>query len=182
MEVKCEHSTQTTGFEPEISGTKPSAVTFRQHMGEKVHSGSNVKCLLCIAWGNVTKHTNTHSVFVCFVWISEQTANSSPYNIKWMVFVNETECVYCAVRTGYLSKRDGVCLNTKHSICFPKMFVWLSACVFCVWTSQYVPKTNNILTDSQRKSNKMQQCIKILFHIYMKLNIFRATHRPSSGA
>ena len=105
-----------------------------------------------------------------------------PQRVKWMVFVNETECVYCAVRTGYLSKRDGVCLNTKHSICFPKMFVWLSACVFCVWTSQYVPKTNNILTDSQRKSNKMQQCIKILFHIYMKLNIFRATHRPSSGA
>ena len=33
------------------------------------------------------------------------------------------------------------------------------------------------------KSNKMQQCIKILLlHIYMKLNMFRATHRPSSGA
>ena len=28
----------------------------------------------------------------------------------------------------------------------------------------------------------MQQCIKILFQIYMKLNKFRATHRPSSGA
>jgi len=29
----------------------------------------------------------------------------------------------------------------------------------------------------------MQQCIKILlFHIYMKLNMFQATHRPSSGA
>jgi len=28
----------------------------------------------------------------------------------------------------------------------------------------------------------MQQCIKILFHIYMKLNMFRATHRPPSGA
>jgi hypothetical protein len=29
----------------------------------------------------------------------------------------------------------------------------------------------------------MQKCIKILlFHIYMKLNMFRATHRPSSGA
>jgi len=26
----------------------------------------------------------------------------------------------------------------------------------------------------------MQQCIKILlFHTYMKLNMFRATHRPS---
>jgi hypothetical protein len=35
----------------------------------------------------------------------------------------------------------------------------------------------------KEKSNKMQQCIKILlFHIYMKLNMFRATHRPSSGA
>jgi len=28
----------------------------------------------------------------------------------------------------------------------------------------------------------MQQCIKILFHIYMKINVFQATHRPSSGA
>jgi len=29
----------------------------------------------------------------------------------------------------------------------------------------------------------MQQCNTILlFHIYMKLNMFRATHRPSSGA
>jgi len=28
----------------------------------------------------------------------------------------------------------------------------------------------------------MPQCIKILFHIYMKFNMFRAKHRPSSGA
>jgi len=28
----------------------------------------------------------------------------------------------------------------------------------------------------------MPQCNKIVFHIYMKLNMFRATHRPSSGA
>jgi len=28
----------------------------------------------------------------------------------------------------------------------------------------------------------MQQCIKILFHIYTKLNMFLATHRPSSRA
>jgi hypothetical protein len=32
------------------------------------------------------------------------------------------------------------------------------------------------------KSKKMQQFIKILlFHIYMKHNMFRATHCPSSG-
>ena len=40
-----------------------------------------------------------HSVFVCFVWISEQTAIISLYNINWLVCITETECVYCAVRT-----------------------------------------------------------------------------------
>jgi hypothetical protein len=35
----------------------------------------------------------------------------------------------------------------------------------------------------KEKSNQMQQCIRIfLFHTYMKLNVFRATHRLSSGA
>jgi len=41
---------------------------------------------------------------MCFVWISEQTAIISLYNINWLVFITETECVYCAVRTAYLSK------------------------------------------------------------------------------
>jgi hypothetical protein len=40
-----------------------------------------------------------HSVFVCFVWIWEQTAIISLYSIIWLVFITETECVYCAVRT-----------------------------------------------------------------------------------
>ena len=38
---------------------------------------------------------------MCFVWIWEQTAIISLYNINWLVFITETECVYCAVRTGY---------------------------------------------------------------------------------
>jgi len=38
-------------------------------------------------------------------------------------------------------------------------------------------------TVHKEKFKKMQQCIKILlFIIYMKLNMFRTTHRPSSGA
>jgi hypothetical protein len=37
--------------------------------------------------------------FVCFVWISEQTANSALQNIKILVFITEVESVYCAVRT-----------------------------------------------------------------------------------
>ena len=40
---------------------------------------------------------------MCFVCISEQTAIISLYNINWLVCITETECVYCAVRTGYLS-------------------------------------------------------------------------------
>ena len=44
-----------------------------------------------------------HIVFMCFVWISEQTAIISLYNIKRLVFITETECVYCAVRTEHLN-------------------------------------------------------------------------------
>jgi hypothetical protein len=40
---------------------------------------------------------------MCFVWISEQTAIISLYSINWLVFITETECVYCAVRAGSLN-------------------------------------------------------------------------------
>jgi hypothetical protein len=40
-----------------------------------------------------------HSVFMCFVWISEQIAIISLYSMNWLVFITETVCVYCAVRT-----------------------------------------------------------------------------------
>jgi hypothetical protein len=43
-----------------------------------------------------------HSVFMCFVWIWEQTAIISLYSVNWLVCITETECVYCAVRTEYL--------------------------------------------------------------------------------
>ena len=38
-------------------------------------------------------------LYLCFVWISEQTAIISLYNINWLIFITETESVYCAVRT-----------------------------------------------------------------------------------
>jgi hypothetical protein len=61
------------------------------------------------------------AVFMCFVWISEQTAIISLYNINWLVFTTETERVYCAVRSGYL------CINLRsaHTGVF-KCFVWIS--------------------------------------------------------
>ena len=38
----------------------------------------------------------------CFVWIWEQTAIISLCSINWLIFITETECVYCAVRKGSL--------------------------------------------------------------------------------
>ena len=45
---------------------------------------------------------SAHTVFVCFVWIWEQTTIISLYSINWLVCITERECVYCAVRTGSL--------------------------------------------------------------------------------
>ena len=63
------------------------------------HSGHYMYHQFNIQHSHVLPHT---AVFMCFVWISEQTAIISLYNINWLVFVTQTENVYCAVRTGYL--------------------------------------------------------------------------------
>ena len=67
-----------------------------------------------------------HSVFMCFVWIWEQTAIISLYSIDWLVFITETECVYCAVRfetlyvTHVFISVQRVKTNTAY--CFVAMF------------------------------------------------------------
>ena len=67
-----------------------------------------------------------HSVFMCFVWIWEQTAIISLYNINWLVFITEKECVYCAVRTGSLYTASLTFSNStfcSHSVIM--CFVWI---------------------------------------------------------
>ena len=59
---------------------------------------------MCLLRGTdwVFKYNSTfcqHSIFVCSVWIWEQTAIISLYSTYWLLFITETECVYCAVRT-----------------------------------------------------------------------------------
>jgi hypothetical protein len=57
--------------------------------------------------GNYTYHKFLHSKilhcdhmeFVCFVRISEKTANFALRSIKRLVFITEVDSVYCAVRT-----------------------------------------------------------------------------------
>ena len=61
-----------------------------------------------------------HSVFMCSVWILEQTAIIS----QRPAFITETECVYCAVRTGYLTIiRVNLSLRSANSVFM--CFVWM---------------------------------------------------------
>jgi len=57
-------------------------------------------CTASLTFNNST--SCPHSVFMCFVWIWEQTAIISLYNINRDVFITEANCVYCAVRTELL--------------------------------------------------------------------------------
>ena len=67
------------------------------------HSGHYMyRTVVTIRTASLTINNSTfcpHSVLTCFVWISEQTAIISLYNINRLVCITETECVYCAVRT-----------------------------------------------------------------------------------
>ena len=39
-----------------------------------------------------------YRIFICFVWISDQTTIISLYSINWLVFITEMQCVDRAVR------------------------------------------------------------------------------------
>jgi hypothetical protein len=45
---------------------------------------------------------------ICFVWISEQTANFAIYCLNWLAFITEVESVYCAVRIESLYNIDKI--------------------------------------------------------------------------
>jgi hypothetical protein len=74
-----------------------------------------------------------HSVFMCFVWIAEQTAIISLYSINWLVCITETECVYCAVRTVFMCF---VWISEQTAIISLYSINWLvcvteTECVYC---------------------------------------------------
>jgi hypothetical protein len=58
----------------------------------------------CLKGQNLKTVRSVHTVFMCFVFISEQTATSDSYKINWLIFITENKSVYCAVRTGSLNK------------------------------------------------------------------------------
>jgi len=58
------------------------------------------------------------AVFVCFVWIWEQTTIISLHSINCLVFITEMECVYCAVR-GWVFKFVPLDSRKRFSTAFP---------------------------------------------------------------
>jgi len=64
----------------------------------------------------IYQHFNIQQFYV-LLWISEQTAIISVYNINWLVCIAKTECVYCAVRTGSLNKAVCACLYRVKEKC-----------------------------------------------------------------
>ena len=84
------------------------------------HSGHYMyRTVVTICTTSLTLTNSTfrpHTVFMCFVWISEQPAIISLYNINWLVCITETLCVYCAVRTGDLNVIQVILVFTRCSI------------------------------------------------------------------
>jgi hypothetical protein len=104
---------------------------------------------------------HTHSVFMCFVWISEQTGIISLYNIIWLVCITETECVYCAVRTGCLYIIQVPFCSRLHSMS-------LRAVLF------------NRVSVSLRVKNKLTKANNWSVHIY--IYIYTYTHATVCNA
>ena len=84
-----------------------------------------------------------HSAFMCFVWIWEQTAIIFLYSINWLVFITETECVYCAVRTESLNT---VYVNIGiKNVNFTTLIWMLSVCHFSCNISVMIGTSGHIL-------------------------------------
>jgi hypothetical protein len=96
-------------LEPNASyGTKMSSDGApRQKFAISHNTVSWFSCNLLKPTGYFTYHQVEHfkilhrdnMEFVCYVWISEQTANFAFHNINCLVFITNVESVYCAVQT-----------------------------------------------------------------------------------
>jgi len=53
---------------------------------------------------NIQQWYSLSTLFMCFVFIWEQTATCVTYSMNWLVFITEMKSVYSAVRTGSLNK------------------------------------------------------------------------------
>jgi len=83
------------------------------HCGHCIYRTVVTICTRSLTFSNST--CCPHSVFMCFVWISEQTAIISLYSIDWLVCITKTVCVYCAVRNEALMYNSDIFSSSKCS-------------------------------------------------------------------
>jgi len=58
-----------------------------------------------------------HTVFMCFVWISEQTAIISLYNINRNVFITDTECLLRGTDYRFKTNQTSDAINVSERGC-----------------------------------------------------------------
>jgi hypothetical protein len=77
-----------------------------------------------------------HTVFMCFVWIWEQTAIISLYSVNWLVFVTETGSVYCAVRTEHLTFTNPT--FCPHSVFMCSVWIWEQTAIISLYSVNWL--------------------------------------------
>ena len=88
-EMKSVYSTVRTG-----SLNKAVCASSLKPTGHVMHQQFNIQQLYALP----------QNVFMCFVFIWEQTATCATYSINWLVFITQMKSVYSTVRTVYLNK------------------------------------------------------------------------------
>ena len=95
-------------------------------------------------WENCVNVKNStfcpHSVFMCFVWIWEQTAIISLYSINWLVFIPETECLLRG--TDWIF----ICNSTlcPHSVFMCFVWIWEQTAIISLYSVNwlvFIPET-----------------------------------------
>ena len=94
-----------------------------------------------------------HSVFMYFVWIWEQTTIVSLYKINWLVFITETEIVYCAVWDGssHTSQVNLTIYNVLTSTCANNSY---RQAIWCIPSFRRFPGVSILFADVAE--NKIQ--------------------------
>jgi len=85
------------------SGTAKSILNLLKPTGHVMHHQFNIQQLYALP-----------TLYLCFVFIWEQTATCATYSVNWLVFITEMKSVYCAVRTGSLNK--AVCASSLNGL------------------------------------------------------------------
>ena len=131
---------------------------------------------------------HTHSVFMFFfflVWIWEQSALISLYSINWLVFINETESVYCVVRTWTYNSGTGsgvgFCSSTSDfplSVSFHKCYTLIFATFRSYQKDKQskpgnIPKRNALSEIGEHWIEKYCHFIFKVFQRPWKANVFQ---------